>query len=247
VLKLLRAQSPPCPWDTLLCFNAGGEGNELPLLQWAREQDPPCPWSVDVCYAAAFYARLQALHWMRSQTPPCPWNEEVVQCAVENLDVGMCVWMAAARPPCPFDPAACLLGLIGLEPPLDHVLVAWMRDELAKQKKENSVAIFAAEHTSNLGLPPPMDQFTDSPHLVGTPSALRNLWTTMPPRVLQRVPLPADAAMPPIGPTGPRTAQVTVLPLWLAHPSTPGLRHGLARVRPPATAPPYVINYRYRK
>ena len=51
VLKWLRDQDPPCPWDWETCAWAA-EGGHLDVLKWARSQDPPCP-----------------------QDLPCPWNE----------------------------------------------------------------------------------------------------------------------------------------------------------------------------
>lgn len=48
VLKWLRAQEPPCPWDGFACFCAAGKG-QLGALQWLRAQTPPCAWDRDAC------------------------------------------------------------------------------------------------------------------------------------------------------------------------------------------------------
>lgn len=40
-LKWLRSQKPPCPWDTLTCYEATRK-NHLKILKYARENG--CPW-----------------------------------------------------------------------------------------------------------------------------------------------------------------------------------------------------------
>jgi len=41
VLKWMRAQNPPCPWNALTC-RAAARGH-LEVLEWMRAQNPPCP------------------------------------------------------------------------------------------------------------------------------------------------------------------------------------------------------------
>jgi len=52
VLKWLRDQSPPCPWDWWTCRKAAA-GGHLEVLKWLRNQDPPCPWNAPTCNWAA--------------------------------------------------------------------------------------------------------------------------------------------------------------------------------------------------
>ena len=73
VLKWVRSQDPPCPWDRGACSEAA-KGGRLDVLKWARSQDPPCPWSVETCAFAAEVGHLDVLKWARSQDPPCPWS-----------------------------------------------------------------------------------------------------------------------------------------------------------------------------
>ena len=42
-------------------------GGQLEVLQWMRAQYPPCPWNSDVCYFAALGGHLEVLRWARSQ------------------------------------------------------------------------------------------------------------------------------------------------------------------------------------
>jgi len=45
VLQWVREQSPPCPWDHLVC-SAIARGGHLDVLQWARENGCLCPLSL---------------------------------------------------------------------------------------------------------------------------------------------------------------------------------------------------------
>lgn len=46
VMKWLRAQKPPCPWDEETCVNAVGS---LSMIKWVRNQISPCPWDDRCC------------------------------------------------------------------------------------------------------------------------------------------------------------------------------------------------------
>ena len=46
----------------------------LAVLKWVRAQEPPCPWNAQSCHRAAIRGRLDVLKWLREQEPPCPWN-----------------------------------------------------------------------------------------------------------------------------------------------------------------------------
>jgi len=74
ILKWLRSQDPPCPWDESTCSSAALNGH-LNVLQWARSQNPPCPWNKFTCESVARNGHLHILQWVRSQDLPCPRNE----------------------------------------------------------------------------------------------------------------------------------------------------------------------------
>ena len=72
LLKDLRQQNPPCPWDEMMCAAASMNGN-LNILQWAREQNPPCPWDVNTFIYAVMNGHLDILKWISTQNPN--WND----------------------------------------------------------------------------------------------------------------------------------------------------------------------------
>jgi len=77
VLRWLREQVPPCPWDEDTCSWAADVGR-IDVLQFARAQSPPCPWNEEACASAASGGDLEVLRWLREQTPPCPWDYDFV-------------------------------------------------------------------------------------------------------------------------------------------------------------------------
>ena len=89
VLKWLRSQDPPCPWDEETCESAAGNGH-LDVLKWLRSQDPPCPWDESISTAAAGGGHLEILKWLRyTQNPPCVYSNNTCAQAAGNghLDV----------------------------------------------------------------------------------------------------------------------------------------------------------------
>ena len=90
MLQWMRAQDPPCPWDSEVCAWAAF-GGHLEVLKWLRGQDPPCPWDSDVCGWAARYGHLNVLRWARSQG--CPWDEEVPRAAAEWGQLKVLKWL----------------------------------------------------------------------------------------------------------------------------------------------------------
>jgi hypothetical protein len=72
VLQWLRAQSPPCPWNTSTCSNAAN-GGHLEVLQWLRAQSPPCPWDYLTCAFAAEHEDLELLRWAIENG--CPYTK----------------------------------------------------------------------------------------------------------------------------------------------------------------------------
>jgi hypothetical protein len=107
VLRWLRAQDPPCPWSKLTCSAAATSGH-LDVLRWLRAQDPPCPWDDDACFAAARAGNLDVLQWLRAQDPPCLWDEETCVAAARAGNLYVLRWLRAQSPPCPWDKAACM-------------------------------------------------------------------------------------------------------------------------------------------
>jgi hypothetical protein len=83
VLRWLRAQELPCPWDDRTCSYAAA-GGHLHVLQWLRAQDLPCHWNEETCNAAAKNGYLHVLQWLRAQDPPCPWCEAACSCAAAS-------------------------------------------------------------------------------------------------------------------------------------------------------------------
>ena len=106
VVKCLRSLDPPCPWGEWACPNAARNGH-LDVLKWLRSQDPPCPWGVETCRAAARNGHLDVLKWLRSQDPPCPWDKWVCHYAAVNGHLDVLKWVRSQDPPCPWNEWAC--------------------------------------------------------------------------------------------------------------------------------------------
>ncbi len=106
VLQWLRHQDPPCPWSSYTCSLAAQKGHRH-VLQWAREQDPPCPWDSITCRDAARNGHLSVLQWARQQDPPCPWDSDTCLLAAQNGHLSLLQWARQQDPPCPWDKAGC--------------------------------------------------------------------------------------------------------------------------------------------
>ena len=100
VLKWVRSQDPPCPWDEETCDYATYHGH-LDVLKWLRSQDPPCPWDEYACHEAASNGHLDVLKWLRSQDPPCPWNEGTCCDAASKGHLDVLKWSIDNG--CPYD------------------------------------------------------------------------------------------------------------------------------------------------
>ena len=61
VLQWMRAQHPPCPWNSKVCYWAARNGH-LEVLRWARSQG--CPWHKGVPLIAARRGHLEVLVWL---------------------------------------------------------------------------------------------------------------------------------------------------------------------------------------
>jgi hypothetical protein len=112
VLRWLRTQNPPCPWDIETCtVTAAAHGHgHLDVLKWLRTQNPPCPWGIETCTVTAANGHLDVLKWMRSQDPPCPWNNEPCYYAALNGHLDVLKWLRAQDPPCPWDERVCTVA-----------------------------------------------------------------------------------------------------------------------------------------
>ena len=98
LLKQLRAQNPPCPWNEVICASAA-RYNHLEILKWCRAQIPPCPWDEQVYRYAALNGHLEILKWCRAQIPPCPWDERTCATAALNGHLETLQWIRAQKPP----------------------------------------------------------------------------------------------------------------------------------------------------
>ena len=49
--------------DAETCSNAA-KGGHLDVLKWLRSQDPPCPWNKETCRYAALSGHLDVLKWL---------------------------------------------------------------------------------------------------------------------------------------------------------------------------------------
>ena len=68
MLQWMRAQYPPCPWDSRVC-NEAARGGHLEVLRWARSQG--CPWDGRAPRAAAEGGHLEVLKWLIKKRCPC--------------------------------------------------------------------------------------------------------------------------------------------------------------------------------
>jgi len=122
LLRWLRSQKPPCPWDAQACAAAAG-GGHLGVVQWLRAQDPPCPWDERSCAEAARGGHLGILQWLRAQEPPCPWDQWSCAAAAIGGHLGVLQWLRAQDPRCPWDPISCFEAARG-----GHLgVVQWLR------------------------------------------------------------------------------------------------------------------------
>lgn len=128
ILRWLRSQDPPCPWDDCTTSEAasGGyfdmmkwahengcpwdssvctgaaEGGYLEILQWAREHG--CPWSTWTCAFAAGGGHLVIIQWAHSQG--CPWDKHTCSYAAANGHLHVLQW--ARSQGCPWIKQECL-------------------------------------------------------------------------------------------------------------------------------------------
>ena len=68
----------------LLYISAVRRG-DLPLLKWVRTQDPPCPWNWRVTDYARLDKHFDLVKWLRTQDPPCPWMDRTKAKAIAYL------------------------------------------------------------------------------------------------------------------------------------------------------------------
>lgn len=66
LLKDLRQQNPPCPWDEMMCAAASMNGN-LNILQWAIQNGCPCDKYTYIY--AAMNGHSNILDWIIRNTP----------------------------------------------------------------------------------------------------------------------------------------------------------------------------------
>ena len=66
----MRAQDPPCPWDSKVCHFAAF-GGHVDVLRWARSQG--CRYGRRVTCAAATFGHLKVLKWLIKEG--CPYDK----------------------------------------------------------------------------------------------------------------------------------------------------------------------------
>ena len=103
LLKWLRSQRPPCPWEGRgeACRLAARNGH-LEVLQFLRKEK--CPWDVYTCAFAAGAGHLKILEWARKKAF-APWDQRTTNQASVNGQAEVLEW--AVRQGCPFDADAC--------------------------------------------------------------------------------------------------------------------------------------------
>lgn len=77
------------------------------ILRWLRAQDPPCPWDEETISNAVMYENYKMVEWLRAQEPPCPWSEKIINKAVENKIYEIVFLLRKLNPPCPWDESTC--------------------------------------------------------------------------------------------------------------------------------------------
>ena len=93
----------------------------LEVLKWLRDQDPPCPWDKDTCAYAAKGGHLDVLKWARSQDPPCPWSRsDCIAEAKRNGHLHIVTWIDQQEDESDVDIDLLLMRLVE-ELPLDEI------------------------------------------------------------------------------------------------------------------------------
>ncbi|KAJ1443327.1 hypothetical protein B484DRAFT_321707 [Ochromonadaceae sp. CCMP2298] len=161
VLRWLRAQHPPCPWNIMTCYRAAQNGHldnppcpwnedscasaerdgHLDVLQWLRAQDPPCPWHERSCTYAAGHGHLHVLQWLRAQDPPRPWEGSCAYAAGSG-QLHVLQWLRAQDPPCPWAVWTCAAAAQNGHL---HVL-QWMRAQDPPCPWDETIHVIAAQN-----------------------------------------------------------------------------------------------------
>jgi hypothetical protein len=100
IVKWLRAQKQPCPWNESCCYFAA-INKDLTMLKFLRSENPPCPWDKLVLSELISQKNYDMIKWCRSQNPPCPWDESTIIEASDDKD--MVCYLRYLDPPCPWD------------------------------------------------------------------------------------------------------------------------------------------------
>jgi hypothetical protein len=106
MLKYLRNQNPPFPWDEN-CFTIAVKNENLEMLVYLKTSNPPCPWDESACKEAIENGNLEILSWLRSFNPPCPWDEDCYTIALEQSNFEIMNWLSIQNPPCPTSEYLC--------------------------------------------------------------------------------------------------------------------------------------------
>lgn len=84
ILKWLRSQDPPCPWDEG-CWNVAAQYGNTETLRWLKEKNCPRPTDYWPCLVAIENGYLETVKWLRAQEPPFPWNLPIIPVPNEEM------------------------------------------------------------------------------------------------------------------------------------------------------------------
>lgn len=74
-------------------FSRIAENGNLKMIKWLRSQNPPCPWNEYACSLAAKGGHLKVLKWLKGQSPPCPWNAWTTAMAAQQKHFDILNWL----------------------------------------------------------------------------------------------------------------------------------------------------------
>lgn len=83
--------------DGSVCTAAAGAG-QLRMLRFLRQQQPPCPWDATACTAAAGAGRAEMLQWMLFEAEPhCECDVWTTRAAARSGQLAILDWLQERR------------------------------------------------------------------------------------------------------------------------------------------------------
>ena len=112
ILKILRNQNPPCPWETWECMGEAARGGHIDVMEWIYIQDPS--WKSYGCAGreAAIGGHIDVLEWICSKTYEPFWDEHTFTYAVMGGHIKVLEWLRKRDPPCPWSDAIAITAAI---------------------------------------------------------------------------------------------------------------------------------------